>query len=52
MGIFSKTPKQKLQKKYEKLTKEAFQLSKIDRGKSDSKYAEADSILKQLEALD
>ncbi len=52
MGLFTKTsPKQKLQKKYEKLMKEAFDLSKVDRSKSDSKYAEADAVLKQIDAL-
>jgi len=52
MGLFSKkSPKEKLQKKYEKLMKEAFDFSKSDRNKSDSKYAEADAVMKEIEAL-
>ena len=52
MGLFSKkSPKEKLQKKYEKLMKEAFDLSKIDRSKSDGKHAEADAVLRQIDAL-
>ena len=52
MGLFSKkSPKDKLQKKYEKLMKEAFDLSKSDRSKSDAKYAEADQVAKETEAL-
>jgi len=50
--FWKKTPKQKLQKKYESLMKEGFELSKIDRSKSDAKYAEADKILKEIENLD
>ena len=41
----------KLQKKYEKLMKEAFDLSTKDRTASDKKYAEADEVGKQIEAL-
>ena len=52
MGLFSKkSPKEKLQKKYEKLMKEAFDLSKVDRQASDTKYAEADAVLKEMDAL-
>ena len=51
-GLFKKkTEVEKLQEKYEKLMKEAFDLSKINRSESDSKYAEADKIQKQIEAL-
>lgn len=49
--FWKKSPKEKLQKKYEALMKEAFELSKIDRKKSDEKHAEADKILKELENL-
>lgn len=49
--FWKKSPKQKLQKKYETLMKEAFELSKIDRKQSDAKYAEADKTLKEIEAL-
>jgi len=52
MGLFSKkSPKEKLQKKYEKLMKEAFELSKIDRQASDTKYAEADAVIKEIETM-
>lgn len=49
--FWKKSPKQKLQKAYEKLMKEAFELSKVDRKKADEKYAEADKISKEIEAL-
>jgi len=53
MGLFKKkSEKEKLQKKYEKLLKEAFELSKSNRQASDAKQAEADQILKQMEALE
>lgn len=52
MGIFTrKSPKEKLQRKYEKLLKEAFELSKSNRSKSDDKYAEADAIQKELDGM-
>ena len=48
MGFFSflkaKTEKQKLQEKYESLLKDSFNLSKIDRSKSDAKLAEANEV--------
>ena len=51
-GLFkSKDPKKKLQKEYEKLHAEAFRLSKIDRKAADLKFAEAEEIGKQIEAL-
>ena len=51
-GLFKKTsPEEKLQKEYSKLLEEAFNLSKTDRTASDTKTAEADAILKQIEAL-
>ena len=51
-GLFKrKTPLEKLQEKYNKLTEEAFKLSKIDRKASDAKQAEAEEVLKQMEAL-
>lgn len=51
-GIFKKkSEKEKLQKTYEKLMKESFELSTINRSKSDAKAAEADEIMKRLEAL-
>ena len=52
MGIFSKkSPKEKLQKKYEKLMKESYNLSKSNRKASDEKVAEAEEILKQINSL-
>ena len=51
-GLFKKkTEVEKLQENYQKLMKEAFDLSKINRSESDSKYAEADEVQKQIEAL-
>ncbi len=51
-GLFKKkTEVEKLQEKYKKLMKEAFDLSKINRSESDHKYAEADKVQKQIEAL-
>ena len=51
-GLFKKkTPLEKLQEKYNKLTEEAFKLSKIDRKASDAKQAEAEEVLKQMDAL-
>ena len=47
MGLFG-SKKQKLQKKSEKLYKEAFELSKTDRAASDRKIAEAEEIQRQL----
>ncbi len=47
-----KTPRQKLEKKYQQLLEEAFRLSHVDRKKSDLKAAEAEEIRKQLELLD
>ena len=49
--FWKKTPLQKLQKQYDKLTEEAFNLSKVDRTKSDEKYAKADKVLKEIEKL-
>lgn len=51
-GLFKKKGElEKLQKKYQKLMKEAFELSKINRAESDNKYAEADKIQKQIETI-
>lgn len=46
-----KTKKEKLQIEYKTLLKEAFNLSKIDRKKSDQKTFEANQILDQLNDL-
>ncbi|HSJ69546.1 MAG TPA: Lacal_2735 family protein [Anditalea sp.] len=51
-GLFNKkSPKDKLQEKYQKLTEEAFTLSKTNRAASDEKYAEAEQVQKEIEAL-
>ena len=51
-GLFKKkTEVEKLNEKYDKLMKESFDLSKINRKASDEKYAEADRIMKEIEKL-
>lgn len=51
-GLFKKKSEvEKLQEKYQKLMKEAFDLSKSNRSASDTKYAEADEVQKKIEAL-
>lgn len=51
-GFFKKkSAKEKLEDEYEKLLKEAFQLSKTNRKLSDLKQAEAEEVLKKIEAL-
>ena len=52
-GLFKKkTEKEKLTDQYQKLMKEAFELSKSNRRASDEKYAEADELQKRMEGLD
>ncbi|PWH81265.1 Lacal_2735 family protein [Brumimicrobium oceani] len=52
MGLFKKkTEKEKLEEKYEKLLKEAFNLSKTNRKLSDEKTYEASELLKEIEKL-
>ncbi|AXG68121.1 hypothetical protein KORDIASMS9_00311 [Kordia sp. SMS9] len=51
-GLFKKkSEKDKLYEKYNKLTQEAFNLSTSNRKLSDQKTAEAEEIMKQIEAL-
>lgn len=53
MGLFSrKTEKQKLQDKHKKLVEEAYKLSHTNRKASDLKTAEADELIKKIEAMD
>lgn len=53
MGLFSKkSPKEKLQRQYQKLMSEAHKLSTSNRQASDAKYAEADEVAKKMEALE
>ncbi|MGB7345293.1 MAG: Lacal_2735 family protein [Pirellulaceae bacterium] len=44
--------KEKLQEKYNKLMQESFELSTVNRKKSDFKRAEAEEIGKQLDELE
>ena len=51
-GLFKKkTKKEKLQLEYQKLLKEAYDLSKIDRKKSDLKTYDANQILNRINDL-
>ncbi|MDA9066841.1 Lacal_2735 family protein [Flavobacteriales bacterium] len=51
-GLFKKkTEADKLQEEYAKLMKDAFDLSKTNRTKSDEKTAEAEEVLKKIEEL-
>ena len=51
-SIFKKkSPIDKLQKQYDRAMKDAHALSTVNRAASDQKYAQADEISKQIEAL-
>ena len=50
--FWKKDPIKKLNKKYDQLIKEAFELSKVDRKKADLKQAEADEVLKEIQKLE
>ncbi len=51
-GLFKKkSPTDALEKKYKKLLKEAYNLSKVSRIESDKKQAEAQEVLEQIESL-
>ncbi len=51
-GIFKKkSENEKLQEKYQKLQKEAFDLSTTNRKLSDQKVFEAEEVMKKLEKL-
>lgn len=50
-GLFKKDPKKELQKKYEKLLKESFDLSKTDRKASDLKRVEAEKVADEIAKL-
>ncbi len=50
-GIFKKDPVKALTRKHDKLMEEAFKLSRINRRQADQKYAEAEAILKKIDAL-
>ena len=52
-GLFKKkTEKEKLELRYEKLMKESFEISSTNRAAGDAKVAEAEEVMKQIEALD
>ncbi len=46
-----KSQSEVLQKRFEKLLKEAYHLSKTNRQASDAKHAEAEELLKQMESM-
>ena len=51
-GLFKKkSEKEKLEDRYKKLMEEAYKLQSVNRSQSDEKYAEADAILKQIDAI-
>lgn len=51
-GLFKKKSEvEKLQDKYKKLMEDAYKLQSINRTDSDTKYKEADDILKKIEAI-
>ncbi|MDO7545488.1 MAG: Lacal_2735 family protein [Flavobacteriaceae bacterium] len=51
-GLFKKkSEKEKLQKRYERLLKESYELSKTNRKESDKKAYEADLIAKEIDNL-
>ncbi len=49
--IFNNNPVKKLQKKHSQLLKEAFDLSKVSRQKSDEKIYEAEQIARKIQEL-
>lgn len=52
MGLFKRRTKaDKLNQKYQKLLKEAHALSTSNRAASDAKYAEAQAVLNEIDAL-
>ena len=50
-GLFKKDPRKQLEKKYKALMEESYQLSTVDRRKSDLKRAEAEEVLKELDSI-
>ena len=51
-GLFKKkSKKEKLQNEYNKLKKEAFEMSKFDRKKGDELEKKADDVLKEIQKL-
>jgi hypothetical protein len=50
-GIFKKDPIKKLETQYQKLLKESFELSKVNRKLADEKVAKAEEVSKEIERL-
>jgi len=50
-GLFKKDKKKELQKKYERLMKESYDLSTTDRKASDLKRVEADQVADEIAKL-
>ncbi|GGX24370.1 Lacal_2735 family protein [Aquimarina muelleri] len=51
-GLFKKKSKEEaLQEKYQKLMEQWHKLSSVNRSESDKIYAEAETVLKSIEAL-
>jgi hypothetical protein len=51
-GLFKKkTEKEKLQEEYKKLMEKSYQLSTTDRKQSDILRAEAEEVIKKIEAM-
>ena len=52
LGLFKKKSEtEKLEQKYKKLLKEAFELSRTNRTESDKKQAEAQELMDKIEAM-
>mgnify|MGYP000203419688 CR=1 FL=1 len=50
-GLFKKDPIKTLVRKHDKLMEEAFLLSRTNRRQSDEKYAEAQAVQQEIDAL-
>lgn len=51
-GLFKgRSEKEKLEQKYKKLLEDSYKLSRTNRAASDKVMAEAEEVLKQIEAL-
>jgi hypothetical protein len=51
-GLFKrKTEKERLIEKHRRLLEEAFKLSKVNRRQSDEKVAQAEALMKKIEAM-
>ena len=51
LGLLVACKKEKLENQYNKLKKEAFEMSKFDRKKSDELEKKADDVLKEIQKL-